>query len=1153
MIDGARGNSETQLLPALSPEQRCRIEDLLDEYLLAQELQQPVTPQQLCSEDQALLVHLLHRIERLQRFDRLTALDENSETFEHFGPYQVIRKIGSGGSGRVFLCRHRQLSRLAAVKVIPLSADTWTRQQFENEVEVVRTFDHDGIATIYDSDLLATRSGTYGWLAMEYFSMGRIDDYVREQQKDEAWVLQCVTDICATLFAAEQRKILHRDIKPGNILVDDAGRPHLSDFGLAQSIDARENAQGAAVQVVQGTPSFMAPELSDGNQSADVSSEIYSLGVVLFTLLSGQHPFKSEYGDTPAKVVEAAKQAPPSLRERRPNCSKDLEHVVARMLAPSPTERYRTYGDVLADLYCLQEGRPVSARPIPLLQRSLRWARRNPLLAGLCSAFTIVLAAMAVQLLMNLQALRHSVDEIQSRNVELSRQKQFLKQAGVSSRLRAVQEQLTSHPSVALRKLQDTNLFPESMHHFAWHYLLNLAQQNEADLSAVGGGFNPIHRLHFTPDDRTLIVRSKPGVLAFVNLRDQTRRDLPELVRVVSTPLFHPDRTTFYVHKDEHSLLEIDWRTVAVVSELGLPEAACARQVLSADGRSILGVTKSGFPFRFVPETHEYFRGDDAISTRPCGLWLNPDEDRLHCVTTDSEWIRWETERLTVAEQSSLKGLMFPPNHVPPKVRAVSAEACYTAQFGPCITVSFGFGQSCTFWPESNHAQAAIVRSSALTSHAAFRNGSHCLLPDGRNGLIFSVLDPNDRRQLSSQTDNVLSVAISHDGAKVATGGSAGKLMIRNLPEPGAGRYQLPLYYGIQDPGFGPPVRILSLPDQNHMICVQKERWISLLDRDRQDVQQYFTLGDGQIADVDYSAQSRLLAFASRRPAAGIVLIKQPTDSGWPGRPAAIQTLDDAVPDDLAPDDSAAANAGFESSLPREESQPQKSTSSAMHIDCPDIHARWDSEANVARVAFLPDGRQLIVGLRNGTLVKIDADTGSTLQRNEQLQKSAYTYSICTTPDLVFCGCRDGLIRIYDHSLTLQQQWKAGTNSVRSLVVDQRHNRVFAGLMDGSIVMFNLSGQRLSQMIGHDQAAASLAVSPDGRTLASGGGDFQICIWDTATNEQQLVLRGHRDTITDLCFSADGLTLWSTSADGNCYRWTGTSQQAISSLAASSQ
>jgi WD40 repeat protein len=201
----------------------------------------------------------------------------------------------------------------------------------------------------------------------------------------------------------------------------------------------------------------------------------------------------------------------------------------------------------------------------------------------------------------------------------------------------------------------------------------------------------------------------------------------------------------------------------------------------------------------------------------------------------------------------------------------------------------------------------------------------------------------------------------------------------------------------------------------------------------------------------------------------------------------------------------------------------------------------------------LPDGRQLIVGLRNGTLVKIDADTGNTLQRNEQLQKSAYTYSICTTPELVFCGCRDGLIRIYDHSLTLRQAWKSGTKSVRSLVVDQRHNRVFAGSIDGSIVMFNLSGQRLSQMIGHDQAAASLAVSPDGRTLASGGGDSQICIWDTATNEQQLVLRGHRDAITDLCFSADGLTLWSTSADGDCYRWTGTSQQAISNLAAYSQ
>lgn len=1070
----------------------------------------------------------------------MSAEPEDPGHFTQFGPYQVLREIGVGGSGRVFLCRHRKLSRLAAVKVIALSADIWARRQFENEIKVVQTFDHDGIATIYDSDVLSTDEGEFGWLAMEYFPMGRLDDYAREQQKDVRWILQCITDICSTLFAAEHQEILHRDIKPGNILVDDAGRPHLSDFGLAETETLPLQTAEPPFRIVRGTPSFMAPELESGRSPANVQSEIYSLGVVLFLLLAGRHPFRTGDPEAPLADVERAKQSPPRLRDARPDCSIDLEYVVARMLAPEPSRRYQTYGDVLSDLYCLQEGRPVSARPLPLPQRMMRWAIRNPLPAGLAAVFSLLVAVLTVQLTFSVAELRHYVGEVDTRNRQLIAQKDALQQSTVSSRLRTIQNLVESHRTLARRKLNDEGLFPTHMRGFAWQYLNRRAQDNEIDLTDVGGGFNPIHRVHFTPDDRKLLVRFKPGALAFVDLESRTRRDLDQSVCVASTPLFRPDRPTFYLHLDPRTLVEIDWQEARIVADHRLPVPVRLRQTIAADGSAVLGVTADGFPYRYLPATGEFLRGDDATQSRPAGLWLTPDGSELHCVTAHGRWVRWGTARLDLLDECGLHETVLAGTPIDPNSRITAACAYYEANFQMCLAVAFECGVCSVLWPESERPATVFARSSPLTTHIRFRRGSQCLIPDGRSGRMFSVFDQETQSHLSGQQDTVLSLALSPSESRIATGGSHGQLLIRDLPDSSTGRRTIAPFHGLRDEGFGPAVQLLPFHEGRQLLLFHRQNWIALTNQSGRSLQQAFRLAEGQFKAAAYHPKTNLLAVGTLRPNPGIILLDGPTEGGWPA-PAT-----DSAESPRPINDEQVADEDFKTS----QAEPDSSSVSASSVSAldqrltrftnrPTVRKQLRTERGVTAVAFSPEGTRLIAGLRDGTLISVGAQTGEVFLQVNDLDSERYVRQIVCSGDVIFCGCRRGEIRVYDQSLQLQRNWQANRSRITALLFDRERRRLIAGAEDGSITAFSESGERLLRLLGHDQAVRALAITADGQVLASCGADHQIGIWDAATGEQQLSLQGHQGPVTDVRFSSDGLTLWSAGGDSACFAWSG--------------
>jgi tetratricopeptide (TPR) repeat protein/tRNA A-37 threonylcarbamoyl transferase component Bud32 len=324
------------------------------------------------------------------------------------GDYEVLREIGRGGMGAVYAARQTSLNRLVALKTfragaLPSHADV---QRFRNEAEIVARLDHPHIVPVYnvgeqDGQLYFSMKLIEGdSLAAGVSGQGlgtRADEgpgarekegtgVGREQQRRAAEV---VAAVARAVHHAHQRGVLHRDLKPGNILLDGHGEPHVSDFGLARRVeqDSSLTQPGALV----GTPAYMAPEQASGRQGVvTTATDVHGLGAILYFLITGRAPFEGENVlDILARVQD---QDPPPPRRSNPAVDRDLETVCGKCLEKEPGRRYGSAEAVAEELERWLAGEPVRARPAGSAERLWRWCRRRPLVAGLAAALMVSLA-----------------------------------------------------------------------------------------------------------------------------------------------------------------------------------------------------------------------------------------------------------------------------------------------------------------------------------------------------------------------------------------------------------------------------------------------------------------------------------------------------------------------------------------------------------------------------------------------------------------------------------------------------------------------------------------------------------------------------------------------------------------------------------------
>lgn len=266
------------------------------------------------------------------------------------GNYELLEKIGSGGMGQVFKARHRRMKRVVAIKLLPtaMNSDPSTIARFEREVEAVAKISHPNIVAAYDADC----ANDTHFLVMEFVDGIDLSRLIKQQGPLPVdRTINYIVQVARGLSAAHDAGIVHRDIKPGNLLLDASGTVKILDMGLARLDGGQDDLTQAELTntgTIMGTVNYMAPEQALNSKTADARADIYSLGCTLFYLLTGKLTYD---GDTIMSKLLAHREQPiPSLREACPEVPEHLQDVFSRMVAKKVEDRYLSLHDVIADL-----------------------------------------------------------------------------------------------------------------------------------------------------------------------------------------------------------------------------------------------------------------------------------------------------------------------------------------------------------------------------------------------------------------------------------------------------------------------------------------------------------------------------------------------------------------------------------------------------------------------------------------------------------------------------------------------------------------------------------------------------------------------------------------------------------------------------------
>ncbi|MCK6482963.1 MAG: serine/threonine protein kinase [Phycisphaerae bacterium] len=317
--------------------------------------------------------HLLHRVEELIRLAQQVK-PEAGQPLPQIPGYTVLRELGRGGMGAVYLARQERLGgRPVALKLLPagVALSSKARQRFRDEAHAIARLSHPNIVAVHD---VVSADGLHAY-AMEWVDGQSLADWISERcggHTDVVFVCRVGVAVARALHAVHAAGLLHRDVKPSNILLRRDGTPLLSDFGLVREADATLTHAGHFA----GTMAYSSPEQLRGQpENLDSRSDVYALGVTLYHALALRLPFAAQRPEVVVQQIEGG--AAPPLRTFAPRVPVDLQTIVAKAMDQDPARRYDTAAELADDLERLLSLQPIKARPAGLMTRAIKLARRK--------------------------------------------------------------------------------------------------------------------------------------------------------------------------------------------------------------------------------------------------------------------------------------------------------------------------------------------------------------------------------------------------------------------------------------------------------------------------------------------------------------------------------------------------------------------------------------------------------------------------------------------------------------------------------------------------------------------------------------------------------------------------------------------------------